>query len=193
MNSISTAGAFGTINAWQTMVQQDRPNAQLDLSNSLAEVLKNKEALESASGVYDTVRPFTAAAENATSNQITANADKSTIKPAQATVKVYYDAWLIATDTDFLESSKIRAMFRENAAQPSDFALFEMAPYTGETASRAANQAASVSLCDKCFPSDRQLRRLPLGLQVFHHLKCYLLVILLAAGNLILQLCMFIV
>ncbi|RKO88185.1 hypothetical protein BDK51DRAFT_34766 [Blyttiomyces helicus] len=39
-----------------------------------------------------------------------------------------YDAVLFATDVDFLESSKIRAVFRFNALTSEDAALFEMPP-----------------------------------------------------------------
>ena len=44
-----------------------------------------------------------------------------------------YDAVFFATDGDFLETSKTRHEFRNNALQPEDAKLFEMKEYTAES------------------------------------------------------------
>ncbi|KNE68044.1 hypothetical protein AMAG_13215 [Allomyces macrogynus ATCC 38327] len=104
---------------------------------------------------------------------------------------VFYDAVLIATDNDFLESAAVRAVFRDNALSPSDAALFELPPYTGESdsqmhdpssehpqqQSRAALPmvlfADDTTLCDSCLPSR------PSGWLTFspHRCKCYFIVL----------------
>ncbi len=49
-----------------------------------------------------------------------------------------YDAWLFATDTDFLENSNIRKIFRDNAVVSEDAALFSMPEVKGSPRSRLA-------------------------------------------------------
>lgn len=64
-----------------------------------------------------------------------------------------YDAILFATDTDYLESSQTRAIFRQNAVTSEDVKLFEMPEYTG-----SADVPPSVTivddspLCEWCYP-----------------------------------------
>ncbi|KAJ3373278.1 hypothetical protein GGF31_000711 [Allomyces arbusculus] len=103
---------------------------------------------------------------------------------------VFYDAVLIATDNDFLESSAVRAVFRDNALSPSDAALFELPPYTGESDSPTITHVPSseqqpraalpmvlfvddTPLCDSCLPSR------PSRLFTFspHRCKCYFIVL----------------
>jgi len=65
-----------------------------------------------------------------------------------------YDAVLFATDDDFLEKSKIRAIFKKNAVQPDDAKLFEMPEYKGAS-NFDENQLVlydDATLCDICFP-----------------------------------------
>ncbi|KNE67041.1 hypothetical protein AMAG_12118 [Allomyces macrogynus ATCC 38327] len=105
---------------------------------------------------------------------------------------VFYDAILIATDNDFLESAAVRAVFRDNALSPSDAALFELPPYTGEpdsptvardpSSEHPQQQRATVPmvllvddtpLCDSCLPSRSS------GWLTFspHRCKCYFIVL----------------
>ncbi|KAJ3349895.1 hypothetical protein GGF32_005183 [Allomyces javanicus] len=107
---------------------------------------------------------------------------------------VFYDAVLIATDNDFLESAAVRAVFRDNALSPSDAALFELPPYTGECDSpTVAHDPSSehpqqqqprtalpmvlfvddTPLCDSCLPSRSS------GWLTFspHRCKCYFIVL----------------
>ncbi|TPX57026.1 hypothetical protein PhCBS80983_g04136 [Powellomyces hirtus] len=52
--------------------------------------------------------------------------ETSTEEETEAGLPYIYDAWLFATDIDFLESSAVRARFRENALSPEDSKLFEL-------------------------------------------------------------------
>jgi len=64
-----------------------------------------------------------------------------------------YDAVLFATDDDFLEKSKIRAIFRKNAVTPEDAKLFEMPEYKGASSGEAQLILYDdATLCDICFP-----------------------------------------
>lgn len=48
-------------------------------------------------------------------------------------IVITYDAVFLGSDSDFLESSKIRAIFKENALNPEDTKLFEMPEFTGDS------------------------------------------------------------
>ncbi|KAH9244406.1 hypothetical protein BASA81_018193 [Batrachochytrium salamandrivorans] len=90
---------------------------------------------------------------------------------------IIYDAFLIATDNDFLESSKIRALFRENAIVPDDAKLFEMPAYTGEQQSSPTVEIVEDSLlCEWCYPSSQVLSQTTPCIRAFHRAKkirCY--------------------
>lgn len=53
-------------------------------------------------------------------------------EPPPLTTITFYDAVLFANDNDFLEASKIRQIFRNNAIQSDDAKLFEMKEFTGD-------------------------------------------------------------
>jgi hypothetical protein len=93
----------------------------------------------------------------------------------------FYDAVLIATDSDFLETSRIRQMFRDNAVNPSDAVLFEMPPYTGEDPQIRARINDDL-VCDFCLPTEAQLRHRSPWVRFFHEYKCYGFILLLTAG-----------
>ncbi|ORX55226.1 hypothetical protein BCR36DRAFT_581272 [Piromyces finnis] len=65
-----------------------------------------------------------------------------------------YDAVLFATDDDFLEKSKIRAIFKKNAVTADDAKLFEMPEYKGATNYDDGQLLLydDATLCDICFP-----------------------------------------
>lgn len=96
----------------------------------------------------------------------------------------FYDAVLIATDNDFLETSATRAIFRENAVNPADCTLFEMPPFTGDEQADAERRLAlemqDMPLpCDSlCCPTDQQLRAMTRTGRWFHMVKCYLMVMI---------------
>ncbi|KAL7748834.1 hypothetical protein RI367_005747 [Sorochytrium milnesiophthora] len=94
-----------------------------------------------------------------------------------------YDAVLFATDNDFLESSKTRAIFRENAVSPEDAKIFEMPPYTGEGQDMPLVIFIDDSpLCESCYPSPQRLADMSPSLRLFHQAKCYMLILLFASG-----------
>ncbi|KAI9220567.1 hypothetical protein BC828DRAFT_398077 [Blastocladiella britannica] len=114
--------------------------------------------------------------------------------PAAPEEVITYDMVLFATDNDFLEQSKIRSVFRENAAAPEEAVLFEMPEYKGEQA--AADQDPLMSpqspivvfidddaLCDACYPKPDRIATMSPAMQTFHHCKCYFLVLLFAFGS----------
>ncbi|KAJ3129953.1 hypothetical protein HK098_007219 [Nowakowskiella sp. JEL0407] len=94
-----------------------------------------------------------------------------------------YDAVLFATDNDYLETSKIRAIFRENAINPEDVKLFEMPPFTGEDPVTPQNIVVyEPAVCEFCFPSSNALNNMTPGMRLFHQCKCYAFAALLMVG-----------
>ena len=66
-----------------------------------------------------------------------------------------YDAILIGTDDDFLQKSKFRTIFKENAAKAEDTVLFEMEPYNGPVAPNSTQVETDPTGCSrKLFFSD---------------------------------------
>lgn len=109
-NAVKTTGTKATFHEWIQMVKDEQTN------------------LDNISD-YDSVSPF---------GSIT-KSDLSPTKKEDEDLEdtAVWDAILFATDSDFLESSKTRLIFRENAIYPEDSALFKMAEFTGEESSRA--------------------------------------------------------
>ncbi|KAJ3088877.1 hypothetical protein HK102_007726 [Quaeritorhiza haematococci] len=111
--------------------------------------------------------------------------DSASTSSSQDTENIVYDAILFATDNDFLEFSKIRAVFRDNAIQPEDARLFEMPPYTG-----TENEPVPVTVllddqnpvCEFCYPSRAALEQQSPFMRTFHKLKCYVLAVALMVG-----------
>lgn len=99
---------------------------------------------------------------------------------APVTEQLFYDAFLIATDNDFLETSRVRLLFKENAVFDTDAQLFEMAAYTGAPAAPPGLGAGTDQQlpCDVCFPTEAQLRHPNPWIRFMHQSKCYVLLIL---------------
>ncbi|KAJ3075752.1 hypothetical protein HDU98_006990 [Podochytrium sp. JEL0797] len=92
---------------------------------------------------------------------------------------VTYDALLFATDDDFLENSKIRTLFRQNAVAPEDAKLFEMTPVTADLPASPQGSARTEeedegSACEWCFPNEVELRRMGPVSRFVHRYKCLL-------------------
>lgn len=98
----------------------------------------------------------------------------------QAAVK--WDGHLFATDTDFLEQSKIRIIFKDNAIEPEDAQLFRMPDYTGEEQPPAVVVQETSALCEFCYPSQSTLQNSSYCMRIFHYFKCYLLAIFIMFG-----------
>ncbi|KAJ3300040.1 hypothetical protein HK104_005036 [Borealophlyctis nickersoniae] len=142
--------------------------------------MKGKPASESAAGLLNSKLPFIR--DESTRSIAASLGSDGEPKSEGANVKVY-DAVLFATDNDFLESSRIRAIFRENAVTSQDAKLFEMPPYTGvEQAPPAVVIVDDSAFCEWCYPSPGSLARYGPCMRLFHRTKCYLAAILLVVA-----------
>jgi hypothetical protein len=76
---------------------------------------------------------------------------------------------------DYLEHSKIRALFKENALNPEDAALFEMPEYTGEgqTPIRVILEQDGPACC---YPNPEELRQMSRGRRCLYVYKCHIMV-----------------
>ncbi|KAJ3034292.1 hypothetical protein HDV00_005200 [Rhizophlyctis rosea] len=98
-------------------------------------------------------------------------------QPTTQTPEIY-DALLFATDNDFLESSRIRAIFREHAVTAEDAKLFEMPPYLGQEDPPPPMLVVDDSpICEWCYPTAATLERHGTAMRFFHRSKCYLLAV----------------
>ncbi|KAI8606821.1 hypothetical protein BC830DRAFT_1176048, partial [Chytriomyces sp. MP71] len=93
-----------------------------------------------------------------------------------------HDAVLFATDSDFLESSAIRRLFKRNACVAHDAVLFEMTPVTTEppqspTASTRDDEDERETPCAWCFPSEDELRKYRPVSRLLHKYKCYMMMV----------------
>lgn len=174
LNAMAATGStHASIEDWKSMVRQHRQQP------------KGDESLASAAGDFDLVNPFEHAslspvAEKPAVHGVPAESLKSTVSGGGE--EVFYDAVLIATDNDFLETSRVRALFRENAVQSADAVLFEMPPYTGEPERDPRPEFADAPLpCDWCCPTDEELRAANRATRFFHSVKCYIFVIIITA------------
>lgn len=88
-----------------------------------------------------------------------------------------YDAVLFATDTDYLEHSKIRTIFRTNAVTIEEAALFEMKPFTGQEV-EIDSPTFRILIedqyqCEYCYPTRTALALMPRWKQRWHRTKCF--------------------
>lgn len=93
-----------------------------------------------------------------------------------------YDAIMVGTDNDFLESAKTRSLFKANAIKPEDVVLFEMPEFTGVQRENTRPTTLIVQeqfLCNFCYPTPEQLARSSPGARLFHGCKCYFAAVLL--------------
>ena len=194
MNALATSGSNGaTLDDWQKMYQRDKRATSAE-----------RRYDEDHNNNYDDVKPF----GNGGAHDLDTVAENDMLElrkepPVAVTFaahiptpdnvnavkeEYFYDAILLATDNDFLETSRIRAIFKENAVQPSDYQLFEMPPYTGEnTYNRGPYDGPNIPVtCKFCFPSEQQLRNSPTWVRLLHECKCYVLLIVLTLALVIL-------
>ena len=99
-----------------------------------------------------------------------------------------FDAILLGTDTDYLETSRLRGIFRENAITDADVTLFEL---TGSDSDGMGNSPFPQTPIDLEFrsrswwhqlihiPPNIILAQMSLPLQLFHHFKYYLFTLLI--------------
>ena len=89
---------------------------------------------------------------------------------------VFYDAVYFANDNDFLETSKIRQIFRNNAIMAEDAKLFEMKEFTGDDATGQDFEIVRDTFpCECCYPSDEELNGMIPTVRFLHTHKCMIL------------------
>jgi hypothetical protein len=100
----------------------------------------------------------------------------SAIESQETAQIVFYDAYYIANDNDFLETSKIRQIFKSNAIQPEDAKLFEMKEFKGEDEADNSFQIVGEAFpCQSCYPSEQEMRSMSRPVRFLHVHKCILL------------------
>ncbi|KAJ3351859.1 hypothetical protein GGF32_004052 [Allomyces javanicus] len=120
---------------------------------------------------------------------------------ARAVAVDTYDAILVGTDNDYLESSKMRALFRDHAVTPDDVKLFEMPEYTGEesvpdqsptdadghhhhhhgTLPVVVFDDEGNELCASCYPTNEQLAVMSPTMRFVHKVKCHAMILAVGA------------
>ncbi|KAJ3415209.1 hypothetical protein HDV05_005349 [Chytridiales sp. JEL 0842] len=189
LNAVSATGQKPSFQEWISMVKEEDEEGEGD-----------QKVSDQTQEDYDKVKPFGSPA----SQQALTEAATELKKPrklslfpgkdndskkdmvalpkeeTEAEGTVTYDAILFATDNDFLESSRVRSIFKENAQTPQDAVLFEMPPYTGaEEESPLLIVVDDPPVCDLCYPSDRSVRHMSPFMQLVHRNKCYLIALVL--------------
>ena len=199
MNSVNASGEPATLEEWKEMVKEDQKQIH-------SAIVENAHSIN-----FDEVKPFRSSLSpvRATTSihgnsppkksplgiqvndsnhvQLSSNANlMSTSVDEESALKddkdAIYDAILFATDNDFLESGRIRAIFKENAVNPEDAQLFEMPPFTGEEESPVTVVVDDSEICEWCYPSQVTLDNSGSCMRVFHQTKCYLLALILMSG-----------
>ncbi|KAJ3274818.1 hypothetical protein HDV01_002022 [Terramyces sp. JEL0728] len=190
-NAVSASGAPASFLEWTKMVEEEK------------KMLKNQQT-EPEGDHYDQVRPFSATAElpsgvksplspgvktplSSQLETIQDNEDEELpviqmnkldgfAEPEEEKETIFYDAVYFANDNEFLETSKIRQIFRNNAINPEDAKLFEMKEYTGEETNQQDFEIIGEAFpCECCYPSDEELNRMSPALRFLHNHKCILL------------------
>ncbi|KAJ3183109.1 hypothetical protein HDU87_007531 [Geranomyces variabilis] len=109
---------------------------------------------------------------------ITASSSSATLaQPSND--QLAFEAVLFATDSDYLESSKTRAVFRANAVIPEDVKLFEMPEYTGVESPIPYIVVDDSPLCEWCFPTAESLSNMTPLARLIHRSKIWLCILAL--------------
>ncbi|KAI9346914.1 hypothetical protein BDR26DRAFT_799832 [Obelidium mucronatum] len=161
LNAMNATGQAVSFEDWVLMVKGDKAVGQ------------QQETLD-----YDVVNPFGSPKQSFPIKEETEDEQESEGVTT-------YDAFLFATDDDFLESSKVRAIFRDNAVVADEAKLFEMTPVTSEPPEspelRRFETDEEVSACEWCFPSEEELRKFSSLPRFFHKYKCYMILAIFIA------------
>ena len=83
------------------------------------------------------------------------------------------NAVFVGTDTDFLETSKMRSLFRGNSLSPEEAKLFEMPEVTEETRREQETEDLIWDCC--CSLTPEEMANASPCTRAFHRYKCYLL------------------
>jgi hypothetical protein len=168
-NAVSAAGAHATVKEWLEMNRLDKASGG---KNDDTDAVK-----QFGSGGLPSPRK-----QNMSSplkSMFASVSEEDTIhEPADETEDmdgIEWDAVLFATDTDFLEQSRTRLLFKNNATVDEDAMLFKMKPFTGEEPAEVdvINDEDQLLFLDCCYPTASQLNHSNGCLRMFHRGKCY--------------------
>ncbi|KAJ3180188.1 hypothetical protein HDU85_004191 [Gaertneriomyces sp. JEL0708] len=174
VNTMATAGSTTSFETWLKIAKEEHKNSPRSPQKEVDGLrMSLTRALEAPSD-------STAALLNDSTDQVPLSA--STDESSSDEPVITFDAILFATDTDYLESSKIRAVFRQNALTPEDVKHFEMPEYTGQAESPPPPIIVidDSALCEWCYPSSSRLATMPPFMRLFHRSKCWFLLVVVA-------------
>ncbi|KNC98812.1 uncharacterized protein SPPG_05789 [Spizellomyces punctatus DAOM BR117] len=173
-NAVTAAGTHASFEDWLHMVTLERKafkrkgsrsdaGEEYDVVRPFGRASLVNKGLRISTPKLDTIRGSPPAKQTGDINQSAPTTPKNEQEQkeeeheqddeTESTINIY-DAILFATDIDFLESSKVRAIFRENAVTPDDAKLFELPPVPAESPSPTSPRRPPVSpdepLCFCC-------------------------------------------
>jgi hypothetical protein len=180
-NAVAAAGDHASFEEWMEMIAED-----------VEETFDHSEPQD-----FDQVRPIKSSISPKSAVQATENntypAKSPPIElppsPMKATPRSRpistINAYLFATDEDYLESSKVRAVFRKNAISLEDVKLFELPEYTGEAETEPTmviviEEPPMICVC--CCPSEEVIRNSSTYMKIYHQSKIYLAAIVILVG-----------
>ncbi|RKP04011.1 hypothetical protein CXG81DRAFT_23424 [Caulochytrium protostelioides] len=185
-NAVAQLGHWASVNEWVERVHADKaryaliaeePNADYDAVADFGGAAAPPGSATAARPLSP-LSPLRVPAESGHGGS-----DRETVAAVEAQARgQFWRAILFATDSDFLESSKIRAVFRDNACVPEDATLFEMKPFTGEPdVPMDVFVVDETNVCEFCFPTSYTLSQLSPRMRVFHRSKIWLILLVLVA------------
>ncbi|KAJ3224527.1 hypothetical protein HK099_008326, partial [Clydaea vesicula] len=190
-NAITAAGTQATLEEWREMVLKEKQSIDLEHDTDYDKVKTFGTPTNGNIPPLSPVKvssPLKSPRKESIKEKIEAIKEEQEIGLEGAEVlkveeELMWDATLFATDTDFLESSKTRVKFKDNALVPEDAMLFKMKEYTGEEiASVEVIMDDRVFFLDCCYPTQQQLQNSSPLMRIFHHFKCYALAMTLMTG-----------
>jgi hypothetical protein len=122
-NAVSAAGSHATVKEWLEMVKADKASGGKDDDTDSVKQFGSGNAPSPRKNLSPLKSMFGGITEEGVYEDAGETEDMDSIE---------WDAVLFATDTDFLEQSKVRLMFKMNAIVEEDAMLFKMKPFTGE-------------------------------------------------------------
>ncbi|KAJ3242309.1 hypothetical protein HDU81_005061 [Chytriomyces hyalinus] len=170
VNAVTASGVPASIEEWVQMVKEESETHQ-------------PQGASHDNADYDRVNPFGSPVKTEFEPVRNSNQEVETDKQFTA-----YQAILFATDNDFLEDSKVRRVFKDNAVAPEEAALFEMTPVTSEIPEspvsdrhrhhhrhdrRENDEEDEDTSCQWCFPKEEQLLKYGPVSRFVHRFKCY--------------------
>jgi hypothetical protein len=167
-NAVSAAGSHATVKEWMEMVKLDKAAGNAPVEDT--DLVKHF-----GSGTAPSPRKTNSSPLKSFFSAI--SEDEGVYEDADETEDmedIKWDAVLFATDTDFLEQSKTRLFFKNNAIVEEDAMLFKMKPFTGEEPAEVdVVEDDQLLFLDCCYPTNSQLNHNNGMMRTFHRMKCY--------------------